>query len=58
MTDKEALDYFYGQMERGNIENGTMQIAYERAIEALETKMMVAAMQESSLEKSEQEEER
>lgn len=36
MTDKEALEYFYRQMENGNIKNDTMQLAYERAIEALE----------------------
>lgn len=35
MTNKEALEYFYSQMENGNIKNDTMQLAYECAIEAL-----------------------
>lgn len=39
MTDKEALEYFYRQMENGNIKNDTMQLAYERAIETLEEKI-------------------
>lgn len=39
MTDKEALEYFYRQMESGNIKNDVMQLAYECAIEALEEKM-------------------
>ena len=38
MTDKEALEYFYRQMENGNIKNDIMQLAYERAIESLEEK--------------------
>ena len=38
MTDKEALEYFYKQMENGNIKNDTMQLAYECAIDALEYK--------------------
>ena len=36
MTDKEALDYFYRQMENGNIKSDEMQLAYECAIEILE----------------------
>lgn len=39
MTDKEALEYFYRQMENGNINNDIMQLAYECAIEALEEKI-------------------
>ena len=39
MTDKEALDYFYRQMENGNIKNDIMQLAYECAIESLEEKI-------------------
>ncbi len=38
MTNKEALEYFYKQMENGNIKNDTMQLAYEYAIKALEYK--------------------
>lgn len=39
MTDKEALEYFYNQMENGNIKSDTMQLAYECAIEALEERI-------------------
>ena len=39
MTDKEALDYFYRQMENWNIKNDMMQLAYECAIESLEEKI-------------------
>lgn len=39
MTDKEALEYFYRQMENGNINNDIMQLDYECAIEALEEKI-------------------
>lgn len=39
MTDKEALDYFYRQMENGNIRDDAMQLAYECAIDALEEKI-------------------
>ena len=39
MTNKEALEYFYRQMENGNIKDDTMQLAYECAIETLEEKI-------------------
>lgn len=36
MTEKEAVEYFYRQMEFGLIRSDEMQLAYELAISALE----------------------
>lgn len=36
MSNREAIEYFYTQMEHGNIQSDAMQMAYECAIEALE----------------------
>ena len=35
MTIDEAIEYFYKQMELGNIQNDKQQLAYEMAINAL-----------------------
>lgn len=37
MTINEAIEYFYKQMELGNIQNDKQQLAYEIAINALDS---------------------